>query len=205
MRVSVDGISKRYDYSWIINDWSYTFASGSLTGVTGRNGSGKSTMIKMLSGYLPPSKGEIVYEHQGNTYDATELYDKVSLVAPYTDLIREFTVKEMFAFHRSVRTLIDDLEYEQFSDIVQLPKPRQQIQYYSSGMNQRLQLALHLLSATPLVLLDEPTSYLDKEAKQWTYDLIDTYRRDRTIILSSNDQDDLAITQEVVAVKRTGL
>lgn len=198
MEVQAIGVSKRYDYSWILRDWSHTFAAGSRTGIAGRNGSGKSTLIKILSGFLPPSKGIVSHSIAGETIGVDQLYKYSALVAPYTNLIQEFTIREMFAFHKKVRKMHGDLSVEEFIDIVKLPKAKQQIQYFSSGMNQRLQLALHILSDTPLLLLDEPTSYLDTTAKQWTYDLLAQYTAERTVIISSNDKADFQQVDMVV-------
>jgi ATPase subunit of ABC transporter with duplicated ATPase domains len=73
-------------------------------------------------------------------------------------------------------------------------------------MHQRLQLALAVLSKTELLLLDEPTSFLDVDAKKWFYFLLEKYRGKRTIIIASNDQDDLLICdtiKEIRALKAT--
>ena len=203
MEVQAINLSKRYDYSWILRDWSYTFTAGSKIGVSGRNGSGKSTLIKMLSGFLPPSKGEVKHSIDGQAVSVDRLYKHAALVAPYTNLIQEFTVTEMFAFHTKLRKMQGGVSVEEFIDIVQLPKAKQQIQYFSSGMNQRLQLALHILSDTPLLLLDEPTSYLDTNAKQWTYDLLDKHTTNRTVIISSNDVADFGLVSTVVDLQTT--
>lgn len=203
--ISAEGLSKRYDYNWIIKDWSHDFLANSITGISGRNGSGKSTLLKILSGYLPPSKGELHYLYRGYAFKHDQLYQHLAMVAPYTDLIAEFTMEEMFRFHTQVRSMRDDITYPQFVDIVELQKTHQQIQYFSSGMNQRLQLALQILSDTPLLLLDEPTSYLDTEARRWTYRLLEQYSIDRTIIISSNDFADFDLASSVIPVRPTAL
>jgi Cu-processing system ATP-binding protein len=66
------------------------------------------------------------------------------------------------------------------------------IETYSSGMHQRLQLALSLLSKTSLILYDEPTSFLDNDAKKWFYKLLSKFKKDRTVIIASNDEGDLS-------------
>lgn len=203
MNVKVDNISKRYAYSWIIKDFTQEFKSESITGISGPNGSGKSTLMKMLSTYLPATKGNISYTKQqtGQSVKAEEAYKQISFVAPYTDVVREFSLKELFTFHGKFKSWRGDLDYTAFKDILGLPNQKgKEIQYFSSGMNQRVQLALSILSDTSLLLLDEPTSYLDAKTKQWAYDLLGENKSGRTIILASNDPDDFVFNTDFVDI-----
>ena len=201
MQVSIQNLSKRYLYDWIIRDMSHTFTSGSITGVNGINGSGKSTFIKMLCGFLSPSEGKISYNLSDKKVDRSDIYQYMSLAAPYTDIINEYDVEEMFAFHTKFKKLRQDIDAHQFLDIVKLKGNRgKQIQFYSSGMKQRLQLALALLTDSQLLLLDEPTSYLDAENKAWFYNLLADNKRNRTIIIASNDKDDFDLCGDVISL-----
>lgn len=199
MEVQLQNISKRYLFDWIIKDLTHKFDSGSCTGITGINGSGKSTLVKMLSGWLSPSKGKVQYTKNGLTVKVDSIYKSLSIVAPYTDIIQEYDLQEMYNFHVSFRPLPNVVDYKAFTDIVhlkgQLGKP---LAYYSSGMKQRVQLALALLSDTSLLLLDEPTSYLDIENKKWFYNLLENVLADRTVIISSNDAEDLQFCKGVL-------
>ena len=199
MQVTLDSISKRYAYSWILRDFSYQFEEGKVYGISGPNGSGKSTLMKILSTYLPPTQGSQTYSIGSRDLPLEKVFESISLIAPYTDLIQEFSLKEMFHFHASFKPLRSALNFSEFKDIVQLPAQKgKQIQYYSSGMNQRVQLALGILSNTKLLLLDEPTSYLDGSAKQWTYDLLEKHIEGRTVIIASNDQEDFQLCHNII-------
>lgn len=201
MRVSVSNLSKRYLYDWIIRGMDHTFDSGSITGINGINGSGKSTMIKMLSGFLTPSEGNIDYTLDGNHIDRSDVYQYVTMAAPYTDIINEYDAEEMFRFHTRFKKLRVDLEVKEFLDLVKLRGTKdKQIQFYSSGMKQRLQLALAVLTDSKFLLLDEPTSYLDQENKDWFYKLLSDHTSDRTIIISSNDMEDFKLCGEVLSL-----
>ncbi|MEE9438404.1 MAG: ATP-binding cassette domain-containing protein [Saprospiraceae bacterium] len=199
MQIEVENLSKRYFYDWIIRDFSHVFSAGSITGINGINGSGKSTMIKLLSGYLSASKGKIEYKLEGTNIDRSMIYKQLSLAAPYTDLIQEYDVKEMFNFHAKFKSFRIPLDYKTFLGLVHLEgNTHKQIQYYSSGMKQRLQLAFSILSDSKLLLLDEPTSYLDQENKAWYYQLLNQQSENRTIIIASNDDSDFDICDEVI-------
>lgn len=201
MQVTIQNLSKRYLYDWIIRNMSHTFESGTITGVNGINGSGKSTLIKMLCGFLSSSEGNISYTLDGKNIERSDVFQYVSLAAPYTDIINEYDVEEMFTFHTKFKNLRERIDSNQFLEIVKLKGNKgKQIQFYSSGMKQRLQLALALLSDTKLLLLDEPTSYLDEENKAWFYDLLSKNKNNRTIIIASNDKEDFELCGNVISL-----
>jgi ABC-type multidrug transport system ATPase subunit len=177
----------------------HTFESDSITGINGINGSGKSTLIKMLCGFLSSSEGNISYTLEGKNIERSDVFQYMTLAAPYTDIINEYDVEEMFAFHVKFKKLREDIDTNQFLEIVKLKGNRgKQIQFYSSGMKQRLQLALAVLTDSKLLLLDEPTSYLDAENKAWFYDLLQLHKNRRTIIVASNDKDDFDLCNSVI-------
>ncbi|MFT6334175.1 MAG: ABC-type multidrug transport system ATPase subunit [Halioglobus sp.] len=201
MQVTIQNLSKRYLYDWIIRDMSHAFESGSITGVNGINGSGKSTLIKMLCGFLSPSEGKILYTVEDDKIDRSDVYQYMTLAAPYTDIINEYDVEEMFTFHTKFKKLRQEIDAKQFLEIVKLKGNKgKQIQFYSSGMKQRLQLALALLTDSKLLLLDEPTSYLDAENKAWFYDLLSENNNNRTIIIASNDKEDFDLCSSVISL-----
>ncbi len=201
MQVTIQNLSKRYLYDWIIRNMSHTFESDSITGVNGINGSGKSTLIKMLCGFLSSSEGNISYTLEGNKIERSDVFQYMTLAAPYTDIINEYDVEEMFNFHTKFKKLRENIDTNQFLEIVKLRGNKgKQIQFYSSGMKQRLQLALALLSDSKLLLLDEPTSYLDEENKAWFYDLLFKNKNNRTIIIASNDKEDFELCGNVISL-----
>ncbi|MFT4535873.1 MAG: ABC-type multidrug transport system ATPase subunit [Saprospiraceae bacterium] len=201
MQVTIQNLSKRYLYDWIIRDMNHTFESGSITGVNGINGSGKSTFIKMLCGFLSPSEGNISYTKEEKDIDRSDVYQYMTLAAPYTDVINEYDAEEIFSFHTKFKQLRENIDVRQFLEIVNLKGNKgKQIQFYSSGMKQRLQLALALLTDSKLLLLDEPTSYLDAENKAWFYDLLGRQSKGRTIIIASNDKEDFKLCGHVISL-----
>ena len=201
MKVTLEKLSKRYLYDWIIRDMDFVFESNSITGINGINGSGKSTLIQLLSGYLSPSQGTISYNITNENIERSDLYKYVSLAAPYTDLIQEYDAEEMFLFHKKFKKLRTDLDVNSFLEIVNLKGNKgKQIQYYSSGMKQRLQLAIALFTDSKLLLLDEPTSYLDNTNKEWFYNLLNEQLGNRTVIIASNDLDDFRYCNETLTL-----
>lgn len=203
MVVKLTALSKRYGYQWIIKDVDYIFNQNMMYGLSGRNGSGKSTVIKLLSGFLSPSSGDVFYCKQDTVIPPSKFFYHFAWVAPYTDVIQEFTLQEMFLFQSKFKDWQYNLNYKEFLDLLEWKDTGdKRISYFSSGMKQKLQLALAILAKTDVLLLDEPTSYLDDHAKKWFASLLLKHAEDRIIVISSNDKFDLDLTSEVVDITR---
>jgi ABC-type multidrug transport system ATPase subunit len=200
-QISLEAISKRYGYNWILSGITHQFTDNKVHGIAGLNGSGKSTLIKILSGYLSPSEGSVIFTVKDNIVKTEQVFKNISLAAPYTDLIQEYTLAEMFSFHQSFKRMIDDVDLASFSSLLDLPNSKNKLlSEFSSGMKQRTQLALAILSDTPFLLLDEPTAFLDVNAKTWFSNLLKDYRRERCVIIASNDPFDLELCDEVLTI-----
>jgi ABC-type multidrug transport system ATPase subunit len=191
--IQTSQLSKRFQYQWIFRDLELTLTDAHIWGIAGGNGSGKSTLVKILSGYLSPTLGKVSWLVDDKIISRDDLYRSVSWAAPYTGLIYEFTLTELFAFHTRYKPMRHGLSLQEFLEIIALPghtsKP---LQYFSSGMQQKIQLALAILSDTRFLLLDEPTSYLDQQAKGWFSNLLTTHLTNRLVVIASNDAFDLS-------------
>jgi ABC-type multidrug transport system ATPase subunit len=95
----------------------------------------------------------------------------------------------MVTFHHRFRQFVDGMDTEAVIKATTLSKNRNKpIRYFSSGMKQRVKLALAILSDTPLLLLDEPASNLDLAGIEWYRNLVARHRNDRIVIVCSNSQ-----------------
>jgi ABC-type multidrug transport system ATPase subunit len=128
----------------------------------------------------------------------------VGYTAPYVNLIDELTVREMLDFHMRFKPV-----YEAVSDINTFLSRIRLLTHgdvlvgdLSSGLLQRLKVGMMIFSKTPVLLLDEPTSYLDLEGKKWYYDLVDEFIHDRLLVVASNDPEDLVQCEEMIDMLR---
>lgn len=191
MKLKLNNIAKRYRLEWIFRNLTYTFEEGNSYAILGANGSGKSTLLRLLSGHLSPSKGMIVFERAGTTVDSDQLHRYLSYAAPYIDLIEEFTLLEAIQFHQRFKPFQQQLSPSTLIELLQFSKSKdKQIRYFSSGMKQRLKLVLALCSDTPLLLLDEPTTNLDRQGMKWYLDLVEQFGKNRLLIVASNVEED---------------
>ncbi len=191
MKLKLNNIAKRYRLEWIFRNLTYTFEEGNSYAILGANGSGKSTLLRLLSGHLSPSKGMIVFERAGTTVDSDQLHRYLSYAAPYIDLIEEFTLLEAIQFHQRFKPFQQQLSPSTLIELLQFSKSKdKEIRYFSSGMKQRLKLVLALCSDSPLLLLDEPTTNLDRQGMKWYLDLVEQFGKNRLLIVASNVEED---------------
>ena len=200
-QLDANSLSKKYGFQWVIKDFTHQFTNDNIVGISGRNGSGKSTLIKMLCGYLSPTSGKISYMLDNKPTSRHQIFKHISLSSPYTDVIQEYTLEEILTFHQKFKPFKQKINYSAFEELIELKGQKSKvIQNFSSGMKQKINLALNILSDTPILFLDEPTSFLDTHAKDWFKNLLQKNTSERLIILASNDNFDLDLCEEVVAI-----
>jgi ABC-type multidrug transport system ATPase subunit len=192
MIIDLQQVSKRYTNQWILKNVTYTFESGNKYAIRGSNGSGKSTLLKILSGFLSPSKGNISYAEGGKTLSKSTIYKSVSYAAPYLGSPEKLSVQEAVTLHFRFKNIINGQAESWFYDQMNLPVNKSaRLNELSSGQQQRLHLAMAILSDTDILLLDEPGSYLDESANAWLQNLIANNAHNRLVIVASNDDGDL--------------
>lgn len=191
MHISIENLSKRFDSGWVFRDLNITIQAGQKVAVTGPNGSGKSTLLNILCGLLSPSLGTVTYVMHEKHIDRDDIYKYISISAAYSELDEELSPRELFTHYSNFKSFrIDSLE--KFLELAQLEDARDKpVVYFSSGMKQRLSLALALTMDSPLLFLDEPSSFLDDTRKSWFYELFHAYAEGKTVFLASNDKADL--------------
>lgn len=201
MRIELEKVAKRYRREWILRRVDLTIEAGKKYAIEGPNGSGKSTLLRILSGHLTPSKGKIRHLLNGAPVDSDQIYRHLSYAAPYIELIEELTLAEALRFHQRFKPLLPGLDDQFILQLLSLPGTSSKlVRHFSSGMKQRLKLALAVCSDTPLLLLDEPTTNLDQQGIEWYLSLIDRFADDRTVIVASNVEVDFGFCEERVGV-----
>ena len=191
--IQLDTIGKRFRYEWIFRNISTTFEQGRRYAILGPNGVGKSTLMKILSGHLTPSLGKMTVKINDKTLDADDIYRHVNYAAPYIELIEELTLTEAIDFHIKFHPLINALTINALITLLGFQKSKdKEIRYFSSGMRQRLKLALAICSNSPILLLDEPTTNLDVQGVEWYRGLMQQYTEgsNRLVIVASNAEHD---------------
>ena len=189
MTISLSDAGKRFNRDWIFRHFTYTFETGNAYAITGPNGSGKSTLLQVISGGMMINEGKMQWAITGNELANEQIYQHVSICAPYLELIEEMTLTEFLNFHQGFKPWLPGLSAKEIISIIGLEKAvHKQIRYYSSGMKQRVKLAQCILSDTMIVLLDEPCTNLDTAGIDLYHSLINKYCKHRLVAVSSNDE-----------------
>ena len=220
MTISLSDAGKRYNREWIFRHLTYTFEEGHSYAIIGPNGSGKSTLLQAISGSMHINEGSIQFavgsmqlavgsqesevgsektkvKSQKLNVAPEEVYNHVSICAPYLEVVEEMTLKEFLNFHHEFKPFLPGLTIDHIISSVGLEKAEdKQIRYYSSGMKQRVKLAQCIFSDVPVVLLDEPCTNLDGAGIELYNKLIADYCKTRMVIVSSNDHQEYEFCQE---------
>jgi len=156
----------------------------------------------VLSSSLTPSERELVYNYGDEVLGVDQVYQQLSLAAPYVELIEEFTLMELIDFHFKFKSYLPSFDKETVISLLGLEHALdREIRFFSSGMRQRVKLVLACCSASPLVMLDEPTSNLDSSGEEWYLTLIDrTKLKSRILVVCSNQKKEYEFCDENISI-----
>lgn len=190
MKITLKDVGKKYNSEWIFKNLNTVFEKDSCSVILGANGSGKSTLLKMLAANVNASEGEIEFFHNNASIEHEKVFRYIGFCSPYMELIEEFSLAELVEFNATLKPFKNKLSTSNVIEIMELEKAKNKaIKNFSSGMKQRVKLTLAILCDTPLLLLDEPTSNLDKNAVTWYSNLINENLKNRTVVVCSNSME----------------
>lgn len=191
MNIKLTNAGKKYGRNWIFRNLSLQFSEGGKYAVLGPNGSGKSTLLKIISGGATLSEGAIDYSSNNTILKPEDIFQYISIAAPWLDIPEEYTLEEIITFHNKFKQFAKGLSTNDVIKITDLEHTREKhFKNFSSGMKQRVKLALAILTDAPLLLLDEPVTALDAKSVLWYKEMIATYAKDKTILVFSNHREE---------------
>jgi ABC-type multidrug transport system ATPase subunit len=203
IRIELNGLGKRFNREWIFRDVTEVFHPGQIYAVTGPNGAGKSTLLSVLWGQTPPSKGTIRYQGEKRLIPEDEIFRHVSIAAPYMDLIEEFTLIEHLHFHFNMKPARQGLTPEAVLKAMYLEHAKDKhISNFSSGMKQRVKLALAFFTQSDILFLDEPGTNLDRQAFDWYLHQLANVSPGCTIFIASNQEAEYPLNAQKIDITR---
>ncbi len=189
----------------VFKDISFEVKSGQVLSITGPNGSGKSTASKIICGIITPTSGQILFLNDGKIVDRDEIHRHVGFVAPYLELYGEFTALENLRIEAGARGLKNksDDNLREILELVGLFNRRNdELRSFSSGMKQRLKYAAALIHDPDVIVLDEPTANLDVAGTEMVFELVDKFRKDKIVVLATNDEKEAALGDVKVVLQK---
>lgn len=189
MEIHLQDIAKHFGREVVFQGVTLSLSAGSRTAILGPNGSGKSTLLQVIGGAIIPTGGTIEHRLGDRVLPQEEVYRHVSIAAPYLGLYEDLSLRQTIDFHARFKPFRKGVSLADVARIAYLEQALEKpVLHFSSGMKQRLKLALAILSDTPLLLLDEPASNLDSDAIAWYRNLLQTHIEGRTLLVASNRQ-----------------
>lgn len=187
INITAKGVGKRFNREWIFKKLDYTFQTSNTYAITGPNGSGKSTLLQVLWGQLPQTSGELKYTTTSGDIPVDEIFKHLAIATPYVDLIEEFTLLEHLKFHIRLKPSRNGMTEVEMMERMKLTHARDKpISNFSSGMRQRVRLALAFFTQADLLFLDEPTTNLDSETTEWYHHELSQIPSTCTTFIASN-------------------
>lgn len=204
-KIYIEGmeLTKKYASRVLFTGISFSLKAGECLAFTGPNGSGKSTLLKIIAGIIRPSGGSLKFNYDGVHRDAEERLSFLGMVAPEMQLYELLSGMENLIYLAGSREVaVTPAQAAAFCDSAGLgEKGSELVKTYSTGMRQRLKLALLMAVDTPVWLLDEPSSNLDRAGRQIVFEAISQgLAEGRTIILATNDEAEAAYAHKTIAL-----
>lgn len=193
-KIEVKNISKVYKKEKVLDDVSFCVNAGEIFGIVGRNGSGKSVLMKIICGLSAPTSGDIVIDEKiiGKDIDFPENLGAIIEQPAFMQFASGF---KNLKFLADINKKIDKAEIRSTMEMVGLnPDSKKWVMNYSLGMKQRLSIAQAIMENPELIILDEPMNGLDKEMVNWLRGYLkEESDKGHTIIISSHIQEDIDI------------
>ena len=196
MSIIIKNITKVYGEQKALDNISLEISPGHIVGLLGPNGAGKTTMMKILTGFIPPTSGHAEINGHDIFEDSLEIRKIIGYLPEHNPLYHEMYVREYLEFTGGIYKIKNlKQRVEEMIELTGLTREqKKKIGALSKGFRQRVGLAQALIHKPEILILDEPTSGLDPNQLVEIRNLITKIGNDRTVLLSTH------IMQEVEAI-----
>lgn len=204
--IKVEHAVKKFKETLALNDVSVEFEKGKITGLIGRNGSGKSVLLKCICGLMPLTSGKVYIdgkEVRGSGPD----HANIGAIIETPGFLDNFNGYANLKYLAQIRGKMSKEQIYQVMETVGLdPKSRKWVGKYSLGMRQRLGIAQAIMEDQEILLLDEPMNGLDKDGvKEIRELLLKLKEQGKTIVLCSHNAQDIELLCDTVYEMEKGV
>lgn len=197
--IQLKNVTKRIKENTVLDNVSYTFKSGFVYGLYGQNGSGKTMLLRAISGLINLDSGSIFIDGE-KLHDKIEFPPETGIVIENMELLPECSAKRNLQMLAKIKNIADEKDIIFSLERVGLdPDSDKKVKKFSLGMKQRLNIAQAIFENQKIILLDEPTNALDEDAVQLIYKIIrEEKSRGATIIVATHHKEDLKEVCDVI-------
>ena len=190
----------------ILRNINVEFEGGKIHGIIGRNGSGKTMLMKCICGFIRPTEGEITVAGKKIGVDC-DFPESVGIIIETPEFIPYYTGLKNLKLLSDIRHRISDEDIRKSIELVGLdPRLKKSVKKYSLGMRQRLGLAQAIMENPDLLILDEPMNGLDKDGVgEMRKYLLDLKEQGKTILIASHSAEDIDVLCDTVVEMDKGM
>ncbi|KAG1691214.1 ATP-binding cassette sub-family A member 17 [Nymphon striatum] len=207
--IEIKNLSKSFNRKTAVNGISLDLYKGQITALLGHNGAGKTTTISVITGMYPPTDGTVYvngFDVRKNLFQARE---SMGYCPQISSFFNELTVEEHLELIATLKGYpLKDVNNEIHRILSQVhlqEKMNSLAPSLSGGMKRKLSLAMALIGDTKVLLLDEPTAGLDPEARKEVWNILQSIRSDRTVLLTTHYMEEADALGDRIAIMHEGL
>lgn len=205
MIISVENLSKSIRGTTVLDNISMKFESGKIYGLAGKNGSGKTMLMRALCGLIRPTSGKIIIDGKVLGKDFS-FPPSIGVLIENPAFISKYTGFKNLKMIASIKNKATDEDIKQVLQNVGLdPEDKRVYRKYSLGMKQRLGIACALMEKPDIILLDEPINAIDEDGVGIIKDLLKNYSANSIIIVSCHDKEELEYLSDEIFVLSSGM
>jgi ABC-2 type transport system ATP-binding protein len=204
--IEVKNINKQYGNTEAVKNLNFKINKGSIVGLLGPNGCGKSTTIGMMLGLIKPTSGEVIINNKNIESNRTNILQKMNFISPYIELPKKLTIEEnlkVYGRMYGVKNLKDKI-FQLMEKLNLSEFKKRKTGELSSGQKNRVSLAKALINEPEILLLDEPTASLDPDVGDYVRSIIEDFSSDntKTILIASHNMNEVErLCDEVMMMK----
>lgn len=205
--LKIEHLTKKFGQSEVVQDLSITVNKGEIFGLLGPNGTGKTTVIRMIVGLASKTEGSVVINNINTNKEPIKAMKNVGAIVENPEMYTFLTgYQNLMQFSRIARTKISKQRIQEVIELVDLQHAiHKKVKTYSLGMRQRLGLAQAIIHKPPLLILDEPTNGLDPEGIYQFREFLNRLARQGTsVLVSSHLLSEMQLMCDRVAIIQQG-
>jgi len=202
VKITAQNLARKFGFRGIFKDISFDVTSPSALVISGPNGSGKSTLLKIIAGILAPTSGTVSFQSDNHPLKPDQLRTQMVYIAPEMNFYDDLTGLENIRFYASVSgdRFTSDEYLTALKNAGLDSRGDDFVKGYSSGMKMRLKYALAFLKKPAILMLDEPSTNLDREGKTLVYRLMEEQRKMGLLIYATNEENELGFADEKIVL-----
>ncbi len=207
--INIQNVTKSYGAFDAVRDVSFTIEQGEILGFLGPNGAGKTTTMKMITCYMPPTRGIITVDGLDVVNDSMNVRKKIGYLPESTPLYEEMGVRDYLNFIADVRKISGQARTSAMDRVIEVCGLKQvinkDINELSKGYRQRVGLAQAIIHDPEILVLDEPTTGLDPNQIIEIRNLIRQLGESKTVIFSTHIMQEVQATSDRVLIIDQGV